>query len=276
MAHHNPDSLYGADSTILADDMAFWSAPFGRRLLDIVRHKKSQMVLDLGCGFGFPIIELSMRLGQSSTLFGLDPWKPAVLKAAHIVESHNLANVQLVEGCAEEMPFEDGSFDLVVSNNGVNNVNDLKRTFAEIHRVSKPGAQFAFTFNTDRTFESFYIVFREVLTDFNLHESLVKLGEQVYSKRKPLVEYISLLESNGFKLMSMQKDSFSYHFSDGTAMLSHSFIKTAFMPSWLDVVPQGLHKSVFDRIEEKLNHMGEASGRLSMEVPFLIIDSERL
>ena len=155
------------------------------------------------------------------------------------------------------------------------NVNDLKRTFAEIHRVSKPGAQFAFTFNTDRTFESFYIVFREVLGDLDLHESLVKLGEHVYSKRKPLAEYISLLESNRFKMLSLQKDSFSYRFADGTAMLSHSFIKTAFMPSWLDVVPQGYHKSVFDRIEEKLNRMGEASGSLSMEVPFLIIDSER-
>ena len=75
----------------------------------------------------------------------------------------DVQNVELIEGAAEHMPFENNFFDLLVSNNGLNNVQDLPKTLSECSRVSRPGAQFVFTFNTNKTFTEFYDVFREVL-----------------------------------------------------------------------------------------------------------------
>ncbi|MCL5267813.1 MAG: class I SAM-dependent methyltransferase [Bacteroidetes bacterium] len=276
MACYQLDSLYGADMNTLTDDLAFWSTPFGLRLLDVVRYKKQQRVLDLGCGFGFPLIELAMRLGKSSRVYGIDPWDEGIHMAAQRIEAHALTNVEIVQGRAEEMPFKDGYFDSILSNNGINNVQNLEQTFSELRRVSRQGAQFSFTFNTDRTFEQFYAVFRGVLLDLDLQESARKLDEHIYTKRKPVNVFLSLLESNGFRMVSTYKDTFSYHFSDGTAMLDHSFFKVAFMPSWKEIIPEDHHEAVFKRIEQKLNSVADKAGPLSMQVPFLIINSERL
>jgi hypothetical protein len=59
----------------IIDDLPFWSAPFGIKLLDIVRYKKNIRSLDIGFGLGFPLMELAMRLGPSSKVYGIDPWK---------------------------------------------------------------------------------------------------------------------------------------------------------------------------------------------------------
>jgi ubiquinone/menaquinone biosynthesis C-methylase UbiE len=35
-------------------------------------------VLDVGCGTGFPLLELAERLGPDARLHGVDPWVPAM------------------------------------------------------------------------------------------------------------------------------------------------------------------------------------------------------
>ncbi len=44
--------------------LAAWSAPFGLRLLDVVPLDPAATVLDVGCGTGFPLLELAHRLGH--------------------------------------------------------------------------------------------------------------------------------------------------------------------------------------------------------------------
>ena len=57
--------------TLLYDELPFWSAPFGLVLLDTVRLRKTIRVLDIGCGGGFPMLELAGRLDTGSHVFGL-------------------------------------------------------------------------------------------------------------------------------------------------------------------------------------------------------------
>lgn len=59
----------------VVDDMPLWSAPFGLKLLEVVRYRKNIRVLDIGTGFGFPLVELAMRLGSTCQVVGLDPWE---------------------------------------------------------------------------------------------------------------------------------------------------------------------------------------------------------
>ena len=60
------------------DDMSFWAAPFGIKLLTFVQYKKYIRVLDIGFGSGFPLIELAMRLGPtckySALIHGKQQW----------------------------------------------------------------------------------------------------------------------------------------------------------------------------------------------------------
>jgi ubiquinone/menaquinone biosynthesis C-methylase UbiE len=88
-----------------------------------------------------------MRLGSSSRIYGIDPWHAGMERARWKKEIMNVQNVELIRGLAEDMPFEDSFFDLLVSNNGINNVQSLSKTLTECSRVAKPEAQFVFTFN---------------------------------------------------------------------------------------------------------------------------------
>jgi arsenite methyltransferase len=272
---HFYDDPNNPEVTYLIDELPFWSAPFGIKLLDIVRCKKNMKALDIGCGLGFPLLELSMRLGKTSRVYGLDPWEAGINRIQQKIRSNEISNVEVVKGRSEDMPFDDNFFDLIVSNNGINNVNDIDTTLSECHRVSKTGAQFVFTFNTDQTFMEFYDVFRQVLKDSSLHEYEGRLSEHIYSKRRPVSEFKILLSKYGFRVTSTYDDVFHYRFADAASMFDHFFIKTAFLQGWKEIIPTERHEEVFHKIETILNAKSERSDGLTMQVPFIAIDCEK-
>jgi len=268
------DDRINPDVIPILDELPFWSAAFGLRLLEVVRCKRNMKALDIGCGLGFPMLELSMRLGNSSKVFGIDPSRAAIERLRQKIGKYKMANVEAIEGFAEKMPFERNYFDLIVSNNGINNVNDIEQTFSECRRVSKSGAQFAFTFNTDRTFSEFYDVYHGVLSECGLKECQKKLSEHIYSKRRPVSEFKEQLKKHGFRKISVHNNAFRYRFVDATSMFNHFFIKLAFMPSWKAIIPRDRQQEVFHKIEMKLNSTAKKSGCLTMQVPFVTIDCE--
>lgn len=60
---HFYDDLNNPELISVIDELSFWSAPFGLKLLDVIRYKRNIKALDIACGLGFPLMELSMRLG---------------------------------------------------------------------------------------------------------------------------------------------------------------------------------------------------------------------
>ena len=137
------------------DDLPLWSAPFGLKLLETVRLGKNLTVLDIGSGNGFPIIELSQRLGKTCNVFGIDPWPDAVKRINLKIKTWNIKNLKIIESQAESLSFEDNYFDLIVSNNGTNNVEDDQLVIKELSRVAKKGAQFVLTMNLPETMIEF-------------------------------------------------------------------------------------------------------------------------
>ena len=61
----------------VADECPLWSASFGLKLLDYIDYRKNITALDIGFGTGFPLTEIALRLGESSVIYGIDPWKDA-------------------------------------------------------------------------------------------------------------------------------------------------------------------------------------------------------
>ena len=68
-----------ADSRDVAlyDELPLWSALAGQLLLEHVTLASRRSILDLGCGTGFPLLELAERLGRGAHVVGLDPWAGA-------------------------------------------------------------------------------------------------------------------------------------------------------------------------------------------------------
>ena len=71
----NPDD---SEFVSAIDELPLWSAPFGLKLLDTIELHPDNNALDIGCGLGFPLLEVSQRLGNSSRVYGIDPWERAL------------------------------------------------------------------------------------------------------------------------------------------------------------------------------------------------------
>ncbi len=254
------------------DELSLWAAPFGLKLLDKIKMNKNMKVLDIGSGLGFPAIEIAQRLGESSFVYGVDPWKEAQDRAKLKINVHGLKNIKIINGYAENLPFEDSFFDLIVSNNGINNVEDLPKALKECRRVSKAGAQFIFTMNLEDSMMEFYNVLKVELIKRNDNESLDRMKAQIYDKRKPVSEIKSLLNKNGFTINDIYEDKFCLRYSDGTSMFNHPLIRNWFLPGWKNIINENLHEEMFNLIENKLNIVAEKEEGIKLSIPFITVD----
>lgn len=268
--------LNNSDLVSAIDDLPLWSAPFGLKLLETVKLRHNINVLDIGSGSGFPIIELSQRLGKTCKAYAIDPW-PAVVKRALLkIKTWEIANLEIIESQAESLSFEDNYFDLIVSNNGINNLEDDKQTMSEISRVAKKGAQFVLTVNLPDTMIEFYDIFKKTLKDYNKNIEIEKLEKHIFSKRKPLVYTKDLLEKNSFKINNIYEDKFYLNYSDGTTMLNHFIIKLSFIESWKSLLQSQDVNPIFALVEKKLNDLAKAEGDLKLSIPWVCIDCEKV
>lgn len=257
------------------DELPFWGAPFGLRLLDNIKYKRGIKALDIGFGAGFPLTEIAMRLDKASKVYGIDPWDSAVDRAEKKIAFYNIKNIEIIRGVAEKIPLFDNMIDLIVSNNGLNNVADLDKSLSECARIIKKGGQFIQTMNLNDTMIEFYSVMEKVLTDLKLNDSLRAMNNQIYKKRKPLDQYLELIKSHGFIVDNVIHDKFEYKFVDGTAMLNHYFIRLAFIDGWKDIVPKDKLEKIFRLIEDELNNKSRTDGIMKLTVPFVVIDAEK-
>ncbi len=268
----NPDD---PELVSIQDELPYWSSPFGMKLLSGIRIKKNMNVLDIGSGFGFPLIELAQRIGESGRVYGIDPWKPAVERCRMKIDKLGLKNASVIEGCAEKLPFEKEFFDLIVSNNGLNNVKDAVAVLRECRRTSRRGAQLIFTQNLEKTFIEFYSKFEAVLGEAGLNDSIIKMKEHIHNKRKPVEEIVEITQNAGYTILSLKQYEFDYRFSDAGAFFNYAMVKYWFLPSWKELVPAGMLDEIFGKVERKMNDAAAPIGELRLSVPFMVVDCEK-
>jgi SAM-dependent methyltransferase len=63
------------------DELPLWSAMFGLLLLKHLPLRRHAAVLDVGCGTGFPLLDLAGRMGSTCRIHGIDPWATALQRA---------------------------------------------------------------------------------------------------------------------------------------------------------------------------------------------------
>lgn len=257
------------------DELPLWSAPFGLKLLDYIDYRPNITALDIGFGTGFPLIELAMRLGESSMVYGIDPWPEAHALVNKKIEFYGITSLRLIKGLAESIPLDDNSVDLIVSNNGINNVSDIEKVLSECCRICKKGGQFVVTMNLDKSLVEFYDQLENVLAEMHLKKEIDLMHRHIYEKRRPLDEITSMLHKHGFNVKNLEQDQFSYKFTDGTAMFNHYFIRLAFMEAWIKFLPEDKLEEIFNIIETRLNEQARVSGGVKLSVPFAVIDARR-
>jgi len=248
------------------DELPLWSAPFGLRLLEAVPLEPTATVLDVGCGTGFPLLELAHRLGPRARLVGVDPWPGALGRAQAKSRAQQASRVVLVRGVAERLPLRDGAVDLVVSNNGLNNVQDLRSALRECARVVRPRGRLVFTMNLPETMRAFYDALEAVLAERGLDASPV--AAHIRAKRPPAAEVEAALSTSGFEIAGRTVDAFALRFASGAALFSHWLIRVGFLEPWRETVPSPERHAVFAEVGRRLDAAIRPGEGLRLEVPF--------
>jgi SAM-dependent methyltransferase len=144
-------------SWLLTAIVMFWGSRHGKlrvrdRLLDRLEWRGDERVLDVGCGHGLLLIGAAKRL-TSGKAVGIDIWRNydqannSAEATRRNVEIEGVSDrVEIRDADARNMPFPDGSFDIIVSSWALHNIpTSAGRTQAlrEIIRVLRPGGQLA-------------------------------------------------------------------------------------------------------------------------------------
>jgi ubiquinone/menaquinone biosynthesis C-methylase UbiE len=110
----------------------------GEELCEAVDVFPDERVLDVACGSGNTTIPAARRAWGNTV--GLD-YVPELLERGRERAAAERLEIEFVEGDAENMPFEEASFDVVLSSFGVMFAPDHQKTADELLRVCKPGGR---------------------------------------------------------------------------------------------------------------------------------------
>ena len=155
-------------------------------------------MLDLGSGSGTDVFCAAVLVGESGRVVGVDFTDEQLAKAARLRDRHGFSQVELVEGHIEALPFDDGSFDAVISN-GVINLSPVKdRVFAEAARVLRPGGR---------------LVIADIVSGRALKERTrrnVELWAACIAGAVPRSSYLQAIEAQGLRVSRVRKNDYRF------------------------------------------------------------------
>jgi ubiquinone/menaquinone biosynthesis C-methylase UbiE len=113
-------------------------------LLRVAERTGTGRLLDIGCGTGFVI---SLLADTFDEIHGVDPTRAMMDKV-----DTSSGNITLHKGVAEELPFEDATFDLVTAYSVLHHLADHRPALAEAARVLRPGGVLYVDLEPNRAF----------------------------------------------------------------------------------------------------------------------------
>lgn len=134
-------SLYREqDLDRLPDGARRWALGVG----DPVRHaalEQGEDVIDLGCGSGIDALLAAERVRPGGEVTGFDLLPAMVERARSFADEAGIDNVTFRTAEMEDLPLEDASVDVAISNGAINLTTRKSRVLAEAYRVLRPGGR---------------------------------------------------------------------------------------------------------------------------------------
>lgn len=151
---------------------------------------KGMRVLEVGCGSGAYTTFVARAVGEEGKVYALDIQPEMLQQLEHKLakpENEYIKNIELVNSSAYDLPFDDGSLDLVYMVTVLQEIPDRSKALQQVRRVLKPGGVLAVTewlVDPDYPWKSTTIrLGREA--GFHLDEALGNFWQYTVRFRKP-------------------------------------------------------------------------------------------
>jgi len=115
--------------------------------------RPGESILDIGCGAGVDLCVASLLTGNNGMVTGIDITPAMVELSRNNAQRCKLDNISVIESSIEQLPLNDDSYNVIISNGAINLAADKQNVFNDIYRVLKPGGRlyFADMIKTDTT-----------------------------------------------------------------------------------------------------------------------------
>jgi len=155
--------------------------------------KKGDTVVDLGAGAGNDVFVVRSIVGETGKVIGIDMTDEMIDLANENKNKLGFTNVDFKLGEIEDLPIEEYSTDVVISNCVLNLVPNKEKSFSEIHRILKIGGHFCVS---------------DIVLVGNLPEGLKKSAEMYAGCVAGALQkddYIGIINQTGFKNIEIKK-----------------------------------------------------------------------
>jgi arsenite methyltransferase len=157
--------------------------------------KEGDIVLDLGSGGGIDVFLAAKRVGHKGKVIGVDMTEEMVRRAKSAANKYGYTNVEFRLGEIENLPVEDSSVDVIISNCVINLSIDKEKVFREAFRVLKPGGK---------------VMISDIVTEGELPEKVKKSFEawaECIAGALEKNEYLGAIRKAGFKKVKVVSES---------------------------------------------------------------------
>lgn len=169
---------------------------------DMADIKTGESVLDLGSGSGMDSFIAALK--TTAKICGVDMTDEQLAKADRLRIENNFKNISFHKSYIEELPFDNNSFDVVISNGVINLCADKEKVFKEVARVLKPGGR---------------MVISDIVTESQLPENIVcnsTLWASCIGGASQQDSYKQAIENAGMKVLCV-RDNKAYEFISKSA-----------------------------------------------------------
>jgi SAM-dependent methyltransferase len=177
-----------------------------RTLAESIAATPGATVLDMGCGAGHASFAVAPHAKE---VVAYDIAAPMLATVAAAAKDRGLGNIRTQQGAAEKLPFDDHTFDWVISRMSAHHWHDVAAALAEVRRVLKPGGKVLFIdiAGIDHALLDTHIQAIELLRD----------GSHIRDYRAD--EWIALFKAAGFEASIRERWRIDIEFSSWVARM---------------------------------------------------------
>jgi len=156
--------------------------------------KQGDIVLDLGSGAGIDCFLASKKTGEKGKVIGIDMTPEMLERARKNAEKYGYKNVEFRPGEIENLPIEDNSIDVIISNCVINLSPNKQKVFEEAKRVLKKNG---------KMYVSDIVLLKELSPEQRKDKKLISgcVGGALLKK-----DYLELIKKSGLKAKILHED----------------------------------------------------------------------